>query len=266
MEAPFGLNTFTNDLDQTFHSYVVSFDDADIDLKIQQYLEFLNRLEQLCQSVVEKNLRVWGSRVSYQTLQFKSCLKLFNEVTPLMRLKLTPNVTELYDYQNTLCAFDQVDKLITKHSQIISLLELKNIWINSCEFGLTWKVIQIKVYQSIYVLGEGTSLLNDELSQEVQGTPPQPMEVVPMLGVNPRLGLFASINAGGFQLKRTQNVENVQSTTSSSELTIESATSPSSNPISELRRLKLFKSHVLQPKVSLDEILQIRKNLRPPQT
>lgn len=232
--APFGLNTYLNN-DKKSYSYVLSFTDADIDQNIDKFLLFLQNIENFFKSVVQKNLNTWGSIHSYETLHFRSSIKDYND-TSLFRLKVTPT-TEIYDEKDVLQDFSNIEQIIVSHCHVISLIELSNIWINSSEFGLTWKVIQIKVYPPTRPIG-GVSLLNEtpHVIENITPLPPPPPPVTyrPPLN-NPLINCFAMIISGGFNLNKIGP--------------------PDPN------RTKL-KGDSLQPKIALSEILRIRSNLR----
>jgi hypothetical protein len=240
--VPFGLNTYADN-----ESFVLSFNDSDIDPNIESFLDFLKKMETSCQQIVTQKANV-------DSLTFKSSLKEYDG-TPLFRLKTSPLITELYDECDVLHSYDQIARLIVKQAQVICLLELSHIWMSPRDYGITWKVIQIKVYPPNKPIG-GVSLLDEDINiigsnhHMIQDPsmsislphlllpppppPPPPSETdlqpVPRK-FNPAAlsGCFSLINTGHFSLKK---------------VTINSPT------------------HGNQAQVSLEEILKIRNNLR----
>jgi hypothetical protein len=234
--APFGLNIYTSETGQKSYYYVLSFTDTDIDPHIDQFLIFLRKVEDFCCDVTRNNISLWSDKYTFDNLNFKSSFKE-KEGAPLFRLKIVPNMTEIYDEKGTLQSNDHIEELITEHCQIMSLLELGNIWINSSEFGISWKVRQMKIYPSTRLLG-GISMLTETVKTHddspfllSQPPPPPPPPIHKVMGFNPLCGCFALINTGNFTLKKA-----------------------------EIQNRPQFKSDL--PEISLDEILKIRRNLR----
>ena len=233
--VPFGLNMSINNNNQKTYSYVLSFDDSDIDSRIANFLQFVQNIETLCRSVVKNNMDKWGVTYSYESLNFKSLLKDDQQrCCQLMRLKITHNVTEIYDEKGILQDNANIEHLVTNYCHIISLIEISNIWLNSSEFGLTFRVRQMKVYPPTRPIG-GVSLL-DETVNIVENLPPvpPPLPSVPLIGhLNiPMANCCALITAGNFNLNKVEPLKHKKHTAS------------------------------LQPKIDLEEILKIRNNLR----
>jgi hypothetical protein len=233
--VPFGLGVY----DTNCYYYVLSFSDIDIDPNINNFYEFIQKTEKFCQSTVKKNLELWGSTQTFDSLRFKSSLKDCNG-TPLFRLKITPNVTEIYDEKGSIHNLTDTEHLITAHCQIISLIEMNNIWLGASEYGITWKVHQIKIYPTTRPIG-GISLLDEtveihDVPPPVPPPPPPPLPThkIPMIPMMPMLNCMAMINLGNFDLKKV-------------------------DPLTKIPR-KIDTS--LQPKITLDEILNIRRNLK----
>lgn len=222
--VPFGLNIYTNDNGKKSYSCNLSLTDMDIDPNINKFYDFILKTEKFCCLKVQ-NMETITSQ-GHDSLQLKSSIKMSGE-TPLFRIKITPNVTELYDERGKLRNMDEIEQLITEHCHIISLIEMNNIWINSHEFGITWKVIQMGIYPSTRPIG-GISLLNENV--KIHETQP----VIRPKGINPLMNCFSMISAGNFNLKKTTQIE----------------------PRSKL------KPKSIQPQISLDEILNMKNRLR----
>lgn len=230
ISVPFGLNIYTTGDDRKCYYYVLSLTDRDIDPNIENFYQFIKKTEQFCCTTVSRNWERWGCVTPFDQLQFKSSLK--DTESPLFRLKIIPTVTEIYDEKNDPHDVVEIEQLITRHCQIISLIEMNNIWINSSEYGMTWKVHQIKIYPTTRPSG-GISLLNE--SVQVFDQPPQPPPPPPLMGAKvqripifPMINCLAMITSGDYKLNKV-NTEHKTS---------------------------------LQPQISLDEILKIRKNLK----
>jgi hypothetical protein len=223
--------------DKKSYSYVLSFTDVDIDPKINKFLHFVQNVENFCQLSVQKNLNIWGSTHSQDSLQFRSSIKDYNN-TPLFRLKIT-HATEIYDEKGILQNPVDIEKIVISQCHIISLIELSNIWINSSEFGLTWKVIQMKVYPPTRPIG-GISLL-DETPHVIENvtTIPHPPSHPPITYhppvMNPLINCLTMITSGKL---------------------IKNKIGPP-----DPNKPKIM-DNSLQPKIELSEILRIKSQLR----
>lgn len=264
--APFGLNIYITESNEKYYYYVISFTDADIDPNIEKFYHFLRKIEEFCKSIVKTNLIKWGCEYLFESLNFKSCFKE-NESAPLFRLKIThtgKQLTELYDELGQLQEIEDIESHVTQHCQIISLIELNNIWINSTEYGVTWKVHQMRVYPSTRPIG-GVSLLDENIvvhtikiieeEHQVISSPPDapPLDFYPPPNITsspivgdtqkvkiPKGGVsmlpfLSSISEGGFKLKKVNQ--------------------------SDLNKYNDNKKDD-RPKISLLEILKIRQNLK----
>ena len=166
--APFGLNTYTTDSNDKFYYCVLSFTDMDIDVNIEKFYLFLQRMEKYCQNEVSKNLKKWGCDYPFDKLNFKSGFKDSNG-SPLFRFKIThtgKQMTELYNEKGEQQDISDIEFYLIEHCQVINLLELQNIWINSTEYGITWKIRQMRVYPSTRPIG-GISLLDENIGLHV---------------------------------------------------------------------------------------------------
>lgn len=162
---PFGLNTYVSNQNDKHYYYVLSFSDADIDPNIDNFNKFCREMELFCQNTVEKSIKDWDCSYMFENLTFKSSFKEADGFDPLFRLKITntgKQPTELYDEYQKPIEMDKIEEYVTERCQIISLLELNNIWINSSEYGLTWKVRQMRIYPNNKPIG-GISLLDENV-------------------------------------------------------------------------------------------------------
>jgi len=254
--VPFGLNIYTTEVNEKYYYYVLSFTDIDIDPNIEKFYQFLRKIENCCQNIVKENLGKWGCEYSFEKLNFKSCFKE-SDGTPLFRLKIThtgKQLTELYDEGGKLQKIEDVESYVTKHCQVISLIELNNIWVNSTEYGVTWKVHQMRVYPTTKPIG-GVSLLDENIevhtvkiinkeqsivSDDTEGVvpiaPPPPSFDEPKVpfGGLAILPFLSSITDGGFKLRKVDPNEVNQRVATKDK----------------------------NPKISLAEILQIRNKLK----
>lgn len=171
--VPFGLNTFVADNGDRSYSYSLSLSDADIDPNIERFYVFLRKIEAFCQTAVKANLASWGHPAEFDQLTFKSGFRLLDETrTPLFRLKISQTgryPTELYDelgtLQTGLDAEGQLEQFVMDQCQVISLIEPASIWLNTDteEYGLTWRVHQMRVYPCTRPIG-GVSLLDEQIT------------------------------------------------------------------------------------------------------
>lgn len=261
--VPFGLNIYTTENNEIYYYCAISFTDMDIDLNIEKFYQFLQKIEKFCQSEVRKNLIKWGCNHSFDQLSFKSGFKESGGI-PLFRLKVThtgKQLTELYDEKGNPLEISRIEEYVTEQCQIINLLELQNIWINSTEYGITWKIRQMRVYPSTRPIG-GVSLLDENINLHmckivehvdanidnisvhgIPEAPPLAPQLEPSTLTNnfkrPPGGLMllpflSSIKEGGFGLKKIDHNE----------------TNKGKFPKSEF------------PEISLKEILNIRQKLK----
>jgi hypothetical protein len=161
ISVPFGLSIFTTENNENYYYYVLSFTDIDIDPNIEKFYLFLQKIEAFCQQTVKNNLAKWGCEYAFENLSFKSGFK-----ETLFRLKINhtgKKPTEIYNERGELQNLDDLESLITEQCQAISLIEPNNLWINSNEYGITWKVHQMRVYPSNRPIG-GVSLLDENIA------------------------------------------------------------------------------------------------------
>lgn len=225
--VPFGLNSYTDNFGNVSHSYVLSFTDADIDPNIEGFAQFLHKIETFCCECVKTHYKQWCIGGDFDKLRFKPSIKDYNG-TELFRLRIYNNCTELYDVDNRLQPLNQLENMVVEQCQIISLIELCNIWINTTEYGITWKVTQMKVYP-INKPVSGVSLLNETFTildsdSETQSSlllppppPPPPANITAsqLLKKHPTMvACFAMISNGQFNLKKVDHINNPQHITS----------------------------------------------------
>lgn len=229
--VPFGLNRYTSEGGRVCYYYTLSFSDRDIDPQIDRFLDFLHKIEDFGQKALTEYSHIWG----VPAVQFKSCLREYDG-NSLLRLKITPSHTEIYDETDapyTVCE-EVLTSMIVKQCHIMSLLELSTLWISEHSYGLTWKVVQMKIYPPTRPLG-GISLLGERSYSPTPINAQQPPPVEPLLPPPPpppmpppaMIRCLKTIRTGSFELKKTD------------------------------RMPKAF-----QPQVSLEEILKIKRGLR----
>ena len=163
---PFGLNSFEANGEtkysidaslrgnganmKNFTSFVQSFDDRNIVVAGEQ-----------CQSWFKKHLDT-----SVIDEIYRNTLRTQKNHAPLMKFKLpTRNGAFLGD------VFDQnkqkVDlSCITKGSSIQAIIECVGMYFIAKEFGITWKVVQLKVYPPNRLLGY--AFVDDDSDEEVE--------------------------------------------------------------------------------------------------
>lgn len=224
--VPFGLDQYENQ-----KSYVISLDDCDISPVLARFVVFLHQVEQYCMTTVECQPSHWEWLSHNQRMVFKSFLKDHR-----FRLKISPR-TELYDEEGQLRRAEEGYALLTPQCQVVSLLELGGIWVREIldsqfEYGITWKVVQMRIYPPFRPL-EGVSMLDDAPPPPPM-PPPPPLPAIQSGRPIPMWNCFAMITSGQFDLKKVPQ-------------------EPSGSNKSQ--------NHT-QPCVSLAEILKIRQGLR----
>lgn len=137
---------------------------------------FKNFLENLDKNNIQqgvKNPNWWKKpTISEETVAelYNSSMKQNNpNYPPMFKAKLPFKNGEfdgnIYDDKRNLISFDK----ITKSCHVEAIVELTGIYFVQKEFGLSWKVVQLKVYPSEKMVGY--SFLDDDDSEESDAEP-----------------------------------------------------------------------------------------------
>jgi hypothetical protein len=155
---PFGLDKFLNDSNAHPITFKMSFQDMDIDPKIQDFYDFLILIENYFRSddVTIKIRDIAGNK----DLVFKSNIK-----ANLFRLKIGKN-TEIYDECGAIINIDNYATYITKECHCMTLLHMSNIWVNckTNEYSIKWIPWQIRIWPCTKPFG-GVLLLGESYNQ-----------------------------------------------------------------------------------------------------
>lgn len=113
----------------------------DVDPEIKKFMDFIINLE--------KNISIIVNNIN-NNLKLKSCIKKNDNNFPILKLQL-PYVKKnnmnlftfnVYNIDNKL---GEISKL-ENNSYIKSYIELTDVWMNETEYGLNWRVLQMKVF------------------------------------------------------------------------------------------------------------------------
>lgn len=114
----------------------------ELDPEIEKFKLFIENIEDKIFQIVDE--------ISNKSLIFKSSIKHSDNYYPTLSIQLplikgnddTEFLFNIYDSNNKQTSYEQ----LISGSFIKSFIELSDIWMNSLEFGLNWKVLQMKIY------------------------------------------------------------------------------------------------------------------------
>ena len=144
-KCPFGLNEYNN-------RYT-------LDLQVQNNSEMKTFLESLDSKLVEeasKNSFTWFKKSMHESVVkelYKPQLKTNGKFLPLMRVKLPVKNGEfdgqIYDENNQIMSMNEM----SKGCEVQAIIESTGVYFVAKEFGISWKVLQLKVFPSQKLTG-----------------------------------------------------------------------------------------------------------------
>lgn len=146
-KCPFGLNSQTYD-DSPKFDVSLSLGGSE---KMNAFNEWLSQFDQrICQVAMERSPQWFGKKKSGEVIEemyktMKTVPKKGN-YAPTMKLKCP-----YYDGEHKVVAYDDkrneisIDA-ITKGTEAIFIAQLTNMWFVGKQFGVTWQLVQAKVY------------------------------------------------------------------------------------------------------------------------
>jgi hypothetical protein len=164
---PFGLNSFQTNSGENKYSLDISLRGNSVPM--QNFIKFLQDYDDKNTETALKNSRVWFKKQLDSSVIdeiYKNTMKTQNNYAPIMKVKFpTRNGNFLGDI------FDQnknkVDmSCIQKGCTVQAIIECVGMYFVAKEFGITWKVIQLKVYPPNRLTGY--SFVDEDSEEEVE--------------------------------------------------------------------------------------------------
>ena len=125
---PFGINSYK---DKNYLS--LSFRNYEYDREIKTFLKTIKKLSKHIEEYIKYK---WGAR-----FHFDNNIKENEGFPPLIKITIPENINIFDDNKNTL-VLDNIKPKIDCNA----IIYLSHIWKNNKRFGLTWKLLQLKVY------------------------------------------------------------------------------------------------------------------------
>lgn len=141
MYIPFGLNGFTPEVGDTKWSIDFNLHNLEDESYIKRFYEFVRSLEERVVKYVQDNSeKIFGKVVDAKSM-FNSNIK-----GDKFRVKFDPDKTLVFDINNNNVDKSPIGGLYQKHSGV-GMVELGNVYFLNNMFGITWKLIQLKIYE-----------------------------------------------------------------------------------------------------------------------
>lgn len=149
MYMPFGVSGFTPKFGSTKFSIDFSMKGWNEENNYtQKFFQFIKELEQLIiTKVVKQSTEIFGSQLTVEeiTKMFNSNIKEQPGHDPKFRVKID-NKTRVFDESETDVTSELDNGLYSKHSGV-ALLEVNSVYFMNQMFGITWKALQMKIYE-----------------------------------------------------------------------------------------------------------------------
>jgi hypothetical protein len=171
LSAPFGISTFTDDnTGVTKHSLDVSFKGVDDDAKIKLFNDKLHAMDTHFINEGVKNSKEWfGKAMKYDVVEalYRPIVKQSKDpekYAPTMKFKIPSKddrlIVEAFDDARN--SFDLAN--FAPGSKVQAIIECSSIWFVNKQFGITWKLLQVKVSKPEKLAG--FSFVHDEDDDE----------------------------------------------------------------------------------------------------
>lgn len=150
---PFGVNTMTTENNEVRKSLDISFKGLENNLKLQDFYDFVRGLDERNQEMAVKNSPEWLKKKMSAEVVSELYKPLVNDKSEgkypaTMRFKLPTdndgNFTgKVFSPTREPMTLDDV----TKGSEVSLIVEIQPMWFVNKQFGMTFKVAQIKLYK-----------------------------------------------------------------------------------------------------------------------
>lgn len=152
--VPFGVNTLTTEKNEIRKSIDISFRGLENNPQLQEFYDWARDFDNRNKAMAMKNCEPWLKRktLSEEVVgELYKCLvndKSQGKYPPTMRFKLPTNSDG--DFTGKVFAPDRTpltEADITKGSEVSLLVEVQPMWFVNKQFGVTFKVSQIKLFK-----------------------------------------------------------------------------------------------------------------------
>ena len=141
--APFGLSGFPNKFGPVKYNIDASMRGWNEDGSYMN--KFFNCLQDI-ETVVIDHVRALGVAGPHPEQSFNSNVKRSDRYDPKFRIKVD-NKTAFFDKANNVITPDELAEGIFKGYSFTALVELKNVYFFNRQMGLTWTMVQAKMYE-----------------------------------------------------------------------------------------------------------------------
>jgi len=149
---PFGINPYR---DKNYIS--LSFRNYEYDREIKTFLKTIKKLSNHIEEYIKYK---WGHRYHFDN----NIKENGNGFPPLLKMTIPENVNIFDDNRNNLVLDN-----ITPKIECNGIIYLSHIWKNKTRFGLTWKLLQLKVYP--IKMFSGYAFLDDLPNKPIEDKP-----------------------------------------------------------------------------------------------
>lgn len=152
--VPFGVNTLTTEKNEIRKSLDISFRSLENNEQLQAFFDWVRDFDNRNKTMAMKNCESWLKRKTLSEEVVDELYKpLVNDKSqgkypPTMRFKLPTNADG--DFTGKVFAPDRTpmsEADITKGSEVSLLVEVQPMWFVNKQFGVTFKISQIKLFK-----------------------------------------------------------------------------------------------------------------------
>lgn len=185
MAAPFGISKYVDEKTGVVkHSIDVSFRGSDEDPKIELFQKCMSDFDEYLVDHGAKNSKAWFGKVQKKEVVealYRPLVKPSKDpekYAPTMKIKVPSKddvyQVEAYKYNNGKEKFDLNN--LAKGAKLQMILECASVWfVGKTQFGITWKLLQVRVQQPENIQGfsfveDSDEEVEDEEDEELEDT------------------------------------------------------------------------------------------------
>ena len=174
LAAPFGLSTFTDDKSgQVKYSLDISFRGMEDDPKVKEFHDKMLEFDDALISEGVKNSKDWfGKKMSKEVVEnfYRPLVKPSKDPSkyaPTMKFKILTNrdgsiAVDAYNHQKEKVL---IEEALVPGGKVQGILECNSVWfVNKSMFGVSWRLVQLKIQKSDKIIG--CSFLEDSDEDE----------------------------------------------------------------------------------------------------
>tara|TARA_B110000977_G_scaffold201646_1_gene297465 strand:- start:9535 stop:10242 length:708 start_codon:yes stop_codon:yes gene_type:complete len=176
VSAPFGLSTYTDDKTGAVkYSIDISFRGMEEDPKIQLFHDQMSAFDDFLMNAAVTNSKDWfGKKQSKEVVEnfYRPLVKPSKDPTkyaPTMKFKIMTKRdgtidVDTYDGQKQKVNLQDV---LTSGAKVQAIIEAGSVWfVNKTMFGISWKLVQVKILPSDKIAGFSFQEDSDEEEEE----------------------------------------------------------------------------------------------------